>query len=194
MKAALKFLPVILLISMVLIGCSPRNEKVYHNRFMEFKVTYPARYEIKEYMFGGKQMSAVLKCREGSIDIRAGGAGTMHDKTPFDEYVKFAAIDMIQNYDKLVSIEPFVSDAGVKGYKTYWKVLQTVPPEDWDKPEDLYPPYISGPIFYFPPKEQKYEGRQPLKTIMLSSSDSSEDEKNQVLMDDLEGIAKSFRY
>jgi hypothetical protein len=193
MKSFHKLLPVLLLM-ITLIGCSPQAEKVYHNTFMGFKVDYPAKFEIKEYKFDGKQYSAVLKSKEGTIDIRAGGAGTMYDKMPFDEYVKMAMIDQVQNYDKLISIKPFVSDQGVKGYETYWKVLQTVPPEDWDKPEDLYPPYISGPIYIFPPREKKYDGRQPLKTINLSHYTAADGKMNQIMINDLKQIARSFRY
>lgn len=193
MRSASKVFPVLLL-TMVLISSATQTEKVYYNKFMGFKVIYPAKYEIKEYRFNGKQFSAQLKCKEGTIDIRVGGAGTMYDNMSFDEYVKIAAIDQIQNYDELVSIICFISESGIRGYKTYWKVLQTVPPENFDKPEDLYPPYISGPIFYFPPKEKKYDGKQPLKTIMLSHYTSLDDKMNQFMINDLEKIAKSFRY
>jgi len=140
MRSALKLWLTFFLILLSL-GCSAQIEKTYQNQFMGFKLTYPAKYEIKEYRSAEMQLGAELKNKDGMIDIRVGGAGTMHDQMPFDQYVKIAAIDQIQNYDKLISIKPFVSDSGVRGYETYWKVLQTVPPEDFDKP-DLYPPYL----------------------------------------------------
>lgn len=160
---------------------------------MGFKVTYPAKYEIKEYMFAGRQLSAELKCKDGIIDISVGGAGTDFDKMPFDEYVKIAALDQIQNYDQLISIKPFVSDSGIRGYETYWKVLQTIPPEDFDKPADLYPPHISGPIYYFQPEKPRYDSEQPLKTISFSHYATS-NKTEKIMINDLIKIAKSFRY
>lgn len=192
MKSFHKFLPVLLLM-IALTGCSQPTEKVYRNKSFDFQVSYPARYEIKEYVWEGIQQSAELKSQQGVIDIRAMGAGTMYDKMSFDEYARIAASVEIQNYEKLVSIKPFVSDSGIKGYKTFWRVIQTVPPEDFDKPE-LYPPYISGPIYYFPPREKKYIGRQPVKVIMLSCYVLPDGKMDQAAELELEKIAKSFRY
>lgn len=192
MRSALK-LWLAFFLMLLSLGCSAQIEKTYHNQFMGFKVTYPAKYEIKEYRSAGMQLSAELKSKEETIDIRIGGAGTMYAEMPFDQYVKIAAIDQIQNYDQLISIKPFVSDSGVRGYETYWKALQTVPPEDFDKPKDLYPPYISGPIYYFQPQEPKYDGHQPLKTISLSHY-ATNDNTQKIVVNDLKKIAKSFRF
>jgi hypothetical protein len=188
-----RIFPLIVIFPIIFGGCSTQTEKIYSNNFVGFRVTYPTKYNIKEYKFESHQLSAELKSKEGIIEIRAGGAGTMYNNLPFDQYVKIAAIDQIQNYNKLISIKPFISDSNIKGYETYWEVIQTIPPEEQEKSKELYSPYISGPIYYFQPKEVKYEGEQPLKTISFSCY-SPNNVKNPALVNDLQTIAKSFSF
>ncbi|MFC1540423.1 hypothetical protein ACFL4J_00105 [Candidatus Margulisiibacteriota bacterium] len=190
MKLAPRLLP-LLCLAVLLTGCSQPASQTYSNRTFGFQVTYPDKYEAKEYVWEGVQQSVELKCDQGYINIRAMGAGTMYDEMPFDDYAKIAASVEIQNYEKEISIVTFESQSGVNGYETYWRVLQTIPPEDFDKPE-LYPPTIEGPIYYFPPKEKKYIARQPVKVVMLShyARPGAED----VIVEDLAKIARSFKY
>jgi hypothetical protein len=184
----------LIFICISLISCASKQSAVYENRTYDFSVKLPAGYQVKEYKFGREQSSVELRNKQGIIDIRAMGAGTMYTEMPFDEYARIAAASEIQNYEKLISIEAFVTDTRIRGYRTYWLVYQTVPPEDFDKPEDLYPPYIAGPIYYFPPKELKFSGGQPVKTIMLSHYAFLSGEAEQAILSDLEKIARSLKY
>jgi len=180
-----------LFLTIALLGCSQPAEKVYKNQSFYFAITYPCGYEIKEFRFKKLQTGAELTDQEKTISIRAMGAGTMYDKMTFDTYARIAASVEIQNFDKLVSIESFVSQTGVKGYRTYWKVIEIIPPDEWK--EGMVPNHQTvGPIYYFPPKEKKYIGQQPVKVIMIDYYVRS-GEKDMIL-EDLEKIAKSFKY
>ncbi|MBU0672839.1 MAG: hypothetical protein KJ732_07430 [Candidatus Margulisbacteria bacterium] len=188
MKSIIKLLPPLLLF--VILGCAS-PEKVYRNKSFDFSVTYSSQYKIKEFKFEEIQTGAELTEGKKTISIRAMGAGTMYDGMSFDEYVKIAASVEIQNFDKLVSLESFVSQAGVRGYKTYWEVIEIIPPDEWK--EGMVPDRNTvGPIYYFPPKEKKYIGQQPVKVIMIDSYVQSGKEKS--ILEDLEKIAESFEY
>ena len=121
---------VLCLLGLMLIpACTADHDRVYENKSFDFSVRYPSSYKIKEFKTDGLQTGAELKSDKGIIDIRAGAAGTDYEKMPFDEYVRIAAPSEIQNYENLVSIESFTSDSGIKGYKTCWRVIETIPPD-----------------------------------------------------------------
>lgn len=180
----------LLLSSIMLVGCGSENDNIstYKNGDFGFAVDYPNEYKAREAKWIKESMGLELQKKGGTITLQAMGAGTMYENMPFDQYVKIAASVEIQNYEKLISIESIVSDYGVKGYKTYWMVVDH---EDTDK-GSFDATREAGPIYYFPPLTARKQGEQPVKTIMLNYSTAPGSEKNIAL--DAEEIAHSFRY
>lgn len=180
-----------LLLTAVLFACARPGARKYDNKTFGFSVNIPSDYKIKEYTLVEQQTGLELRRETGIIDIRVNGAGTMYADMPFDEYVKIAAMAEIQNYEKLVSIEAFTSNRGVKGYKTYWEVIETIPPDEWE--EGMEPrSEVVGPIYYFPPKGEHYIVKQPVKTIMFSHYAYPGGETKT--LQDLIRIVKSFKH
>jgi len=164
---------------------------LYKNENFSFAVMIPPGYQMKETPSGDVKEGIELKNEKGFINIRAMATGTDYEKMPFDEYVKISASVEIQNYEKLASIEPFVSDHGIKGYKTYWERIETSPDDEPAKKEDSQV-NIDGPIYYFPPLREKKRFDHPVKTIMISFYATSGFEDK--IATDAEKIAKSFKY
>ena len=184
-------LVLILLIATTILGCTRSVPRSYQNKSFGFSVNIPSDYEIKEYTFLKQQTGLELRRATGIIDIRAGGAGTMYKDMPFDEYVRIAAMAEIQNYERLVSIEAFISKSGVKGYQTYWEVIETIPPDEWE--EGMEPrSEVVGPIYYFPPKGEHYIIKQPVKAVMFSHYAYPGGEKKT--LQDLIRIVLSFKH
>jgi inhibitor of cysteine peptidase len=115
-------------------------------------------------------------------------AGTNFAALPFDKYVKIAASDEIQNFTKLLGLKPFVSEYGIKGYETYWRVIKH---EDTDKGEINEVTRV-GPLYYFPLQRERKLGDQPVKTVLLTFNAAAG--KEESLKKDAEEIARSFRY
>ena len=174
----------------LLLGCGVEEERdiLYKNSDFGFTIDYPVDYQGKEIKWINDQIGIDLRNKNGAITIQAMGAGTNYESMPFAEYVKIAPTVEIQNYNKLTSIESFVSDYGVKGYKTYWSITKH---EDTDKGSIDTAEQV-GPIYYFPPWRLKKLGDQPVKTIMLSFF--AADGNKKALAGDTEEIARSFRY
>jgi len=163
-------------------------EKSYKNKEFGFSVAYPANYQSQELKWVKESMGVDLSGKNGVIRVQAMPAGTDYADMPFDEYARIAALSEIQNYEKLLTIEAFVSSSDVVGYKTYWQVLQH---EDTDK-GSIDTVTVSGPIYYFPPHRQKLLGEQPVKTIMISFGGAPGRAKQ--LEREAEAVARSFRY
>ena len=175
-RIALFVLPLIIA---VLAGCGEKEKMgVYRNADFNFSITYPSAYQARE--IGSTGM--ILHGKHGAITVQAMPAGTMYEKMPFDRYARIAASVEIQNFEKLVSFESFVSDYGIRGYKTYWEVVRH---EDTDTGE-VNSVDTAGPIYYFPPNGKRKQGEQPVKTIMISCDPGAQK--------DAEVVAASFRY
>jgi inhibitor of cysteine peptidase len=175
-RLALFILPIIFA---VLAGCGEKEKmRVYRNADFNFSITYPSGYQAKEIGSTG----VILQGKQGAITIQAMLAGTMYEKMPFDRYARIAASVEIQGFEKLISFESFVSDYGIRGYKTYWEVVRH---EDTDTGEVNTVDTV-GPIFYFPQKQKRKQGGQPVKTIMISC--------DPAVQKDAEVVAASFRY
>ena len=158
------------------------KEKIYHNPDFGFSINYPVDYQSKEIKWVKENTGVELEKKGAFITVGAMAAGTMYENMPFDQYVKIAAASEIQNYEKLVSIESFTSEYGIKGYKTYWEMIVH---EDTDTGEADYTT-LAGPIYYFPPMRKQKLGEQPVKTIMISCYEGGGK--------DVEQVAASFRY
>ena len=180
----------LLFLPLMLVGCANENDNTatYKNPDFGFAVDYPNDYKAKESKWLKESISLELQKKGGTITLQAMGAGTLYEGMPFDQYVKIAASVEIQNFEKLISSESFVSDYGVDGYKTYWLVVDH---EDTDK-GSFDTTREAGPIYYFPPLTAKKLGDQPVKAIMLDFSTAPGSEKTIAL--DAEEIARSFRY
>jgi predicted secreted protein len=165
-----------------------KGSVIYENKEFDYSVLLPGGYAWREIPPDEPREGVELRKGEGMIDVRAMGAGTMYEKMPFDEYVKIAALSQIQNYEELVSIESFVSDYGIKGYKTYWEAGETVPPDEDREPEMS----IVGPIYYFPLSQEKKSFGHPVKTVMISYYEYPNKKGN--VPQDAEQIARSYRY
>lgn len=180
-----KVITVLVLLSLCLGGCGggeDGKEKVYHNTDFGFSVNYPADYRAKEIKWLKESTGVELEKKGAYVTVRAMAAGTMYENMSFDRYVRIAAASEIQNYEKLVSIESFTSEYGIKGYKTYWEMIVH---EDTDTGEADYST-IAGPIYYFPPIRKQKLGEQPVNTIMISCYEGGGK--------DVEQVAASFRY
>jgi len=169
-------------------GSSGEQEKTYKNADIGFSVAYPASYQAKEIKWVKETTGVTLGKKEGSITVQAMPAGTSYEPMKFDDYVRIAAAAEIQNYEKLVSLEKFTSDYGVKGYKTFWRVVQH---EDTDKGE-INSTAVVGPIYYFPPVKKTKLGDQPVKTIMLSAYPTPQ--PGSAMEKELAEVAAGFRY
>jgi|GEM_PF-1784996 len=156
--------------------------KTYRNYYFGYSINYPAGFKATEIYWVKDKMGVRLEKKKGEVTVQAMPAGTDYAKMPFADYVKIAASVEIQNFNKLLSIEAYTSDYGVKGYKTYWEVISHQDPDSSEKAETS----VVGPIFYFPPKNRLKVGDQPVKTIMISPYGP--------LSLEAEDIAGSFRY
>lgn len=177
----------ILLVSCLLIFwmiSSHANDEIqtYRNYDFGYSINYPSNLEAKEIKWVREKMGVTLKNKAGEVTVQAMPAGTSYAKVPFAEYVKIAASVEIQNFNKLLSIEPFVSEYGIKGYQTYWEVVEHQDLDSGDKTETKK----VGPIYYFPLKNKRKVGEQPVKTIMISACG--------LVSQEAEAVAKSFRY
>ncbi|MFA4967829.1 MAG: hypothetical protein WC624_06410, partial [Candidatus Margulisiibacteriota bacterium] len=179
-------LPILLLLS-----CSAMaSDKMltYQNQDFGFAVDYPSTYRLDEIKWVKESTGVTLSTKESSITVQAMPTGTNYANVPFDEYVRIAASSEIQNFNKLASIESFVSDYMIKGYKTWWEANEH---QDLDG-SSINSTSIVGPIYYFAPEiKQKLSG-QPVKVIMISCFSPSGEES--ALKMDMENVAKSFRY
>jgi len=182
----------LLLLVFLCLGWGERpNEFIYNNTDFNFSIQYPPDYKAKTIKWLETETGVTLTRPEGEITVQAMPAGTDYEKMPFDKYVKIAAASEIQNFEEQVSSEVFTSEYGIKGFKTYWKVIETVLPETGGV-GDVPGSKVVGPIYYFPPTKLRKVGAQPVKTIMLSQYTKSGSE--EVLLRDLALIAESFRY
>lgn len=172
-----------LLAAVVLVGCSGgENERSYDNRDFGFSVDYPAGYQTKPLNWVKEENGVELKAGQRTITVQALPTGTDYAQMPFDRYVRIAASVDIQNFTKLVRLEPFTSAYNVKGYKTYWEVIQH---EDTDSGE-INQQTIVGPLYYFPLAKARKLGEQPVKAVMIYPDEG--------LSAEAAGIAASFRY
>lgn len=173
------------LLLLLVAGCAGKNENkeaVYKNADFGFSVAYPSVYRAKELKWIKEATGVELSQDKATITVQAMAAGTMNANMPFGQYVREAAIDEGQNFTRLVSIESFSSDYDIKGYRTYWEVVQH---EESDTGESDITS-TAGPIYYFAPRLKQTLGDQPVKTIMISGYQAPEK--------DITAVAASFRY
>lgn len=102
---------------------SSKNLKTYVNEKYGYEIKYPADWLVREYPdaetgAGFRQKNTAPEIQSECININISKARPAGDYK-FENYVKEAAVDEIQNFEKLNSIEKINSEAGV-GYETTW--------------------------------------------------------------------------
>ena len=147
--------------------------ETYTNTKYNYSIQYPSDWTYRE--FPDTQSGAAFRLvgdpnnlnhEHVTIDFNS-RAGDLVG-IPFEEYVKKGAIDEIQNYVSLASIEKVVTETSLVGYKTTWNIQVMG--------ETLGKTSVSAPITYFDTKDGVGD------TIQVSESDNSySDIYNQML-------------
>ncbi len=101
--------------------------KTYTNEKWGYSVKYPSDWTYREFPStrdgaGFRPLDKPNDVRYEFIGIRLGKRALDSINIPFEEYVKRVAIEEIQNYQSLVSIEKVPTKDGLVGYKTTWNV------------------------------------------------------------------------
>lgn len=138
------------------------NWEVYTNTKYKFSIQYPNDWQMTELQ-DGSGASFSPKANAGaaeSIIVEESGRAINSCTTPFDEYVKIAATENIQNYEALNSIETIATDGGANGYKTTWKVTSLAGKK-----------FVSTPISYFLDEKSKCSNSEGLVTVTLDTAD-----------------------
>ena len=138
--------------------------KTYINEEFGYSINYPSSWTFREFPdiksgAGFRPLSSPEEIRSECIYIDAAGTAESEYDTPFDEYVRKAAIVEIQDTKELNSIETVTTTSGLVGYKTTWiyNFLGT-----GEK--------ISLPITFFDNKKtvQTKNGRLKYKTVHIT--------------------------
>jgi len=141
----------------------------YENKKFGYSINYPSNWTLREFPdtqtgAGLRPLNTPDEIASECINVDARGTAENEYNTPFNEYVKKAAIIEIQNYEKLNSIESITTTSGLAGYETTW-IYKTVDGQE----------KISLPITYFDNKKtvQMQNGQLNYKTvqIILNNSD-----------------------
>jgi hypothetical protein len=138
------------------------NWQTYYNEDFGYSLSYPDNLILRE--FPETKTGAGFRFKEEmsgeciTVSVREVAKGK--ENIPFDQYVREAAIEEIQDYKRLNSIEKVTTDNGLDGYKTTWGYTFLGGEEE-----------ISLPITYFegPGNVQGIN----YKTIQLNLNDSS---------------------
>jgi len=120
--------------------------KTYINKKYGYSINYPSNWTVREYSnsSAGATFRPLSKPNDPqyeyiTIERRIKILSDEKD-VPFDEYVKIAAKGEIQNYIDIKTMKKVVSDSGVMGYETTWKVMSIGGRQSGE----------SSPITYFP--------------------------------------------
>ena len=118
--------------------------KSYVNTKYNYSVEYPSDWTFRE--FPDTQMGAGFRLvsdqndlNHEHINIDFGRRAQDLQSLPFEEYVKRGAIEEIQNFMTLASINKVVTNSGLVGYKTTWNIQSSTNNKT----------YVSEPITYF---------------------------------------------
>jgi hypothetical protein len=152
--------------------------QTYANEKFGYSADYPNNWIFREFPdtqtgAGFRPLASPNEIASECVVVDARGtAGNEYD-TLFGEYVKKSAVIEIQNYEKLNSIEPIMTDSGLAGYKATW-IYRTMAGEE----------KISLPIAYFENKKtvQMENGQLKYKTVQIAlNSQDCEIIYNQML-------------
>jgi hypothetical protein len=152
--------------------------QTYENAKFGYSVDYPSSWTFREFPdtqtgAGFRPLSSPDDIASECVAADARGTAENEYNTPFDEYVKRAAVVEIQNYEKLNSIEPVTTTSGLVGYKTTW-IYRTFSGQE----------KISLPITYFENEKivQAGNGQLKYKTVQITlNNEDCEETYNQML-------------
>jgi len=104
------------------------NWQTYTNTTYHYSIQYPNDWSVRE--FPDSQSGAAFNPidnpgypdKSDSILISVGQTSISYFNISFEEYVKTAATEEIQNYNKLASLNKITTIDGVVGYETTWMV------------------------------------------------------------------------
>ncbi len=130
-----------------------QNQKLqtYSNSKYGFSVQYPPTMAVREFPDTGDgagfrpantPSDPTNEVITVSVSQKIGDAAN----GPLETYAQTAATQQIQNYEKLNSINPVITNSGVTGYKTTWLVM----PLAMLGSTGSGTPKASEPITYFP--------------------------------------------
>jgi hypothetical protein len=167
----------------------------YVNTKYHYAIDYPQDWVFRESpdtMTGagfrptkspGKSIFDIVSSEE--ITIYETGRAEFGDcNIPFPEYVKVVAIHNIQNYDQLNSIKPIVTQNGIKGYVTTWKIRGSAGNNI---------PTPTPPLAYFEDATQKCGVGTGIVAIVLNS-DSNNHLKSPGSLTIYDQMLSSFRF
>ncbi len=109
----------------------PLSWNTYTNTKHQYSIDYPTSWNKTESPSGdgvsfNPQNSVKTEGMTDEITVYVGQKTMTENELTFEEYVKVAAIQEIQNYNKLASVEPIALSNGSVGYKTTWMVQSIV--------------------------------------------------------------------
>lgn len=140
------------------------NWKTYINTKHSYSVKYPTNWTFRE--FPDSQNGAGFRLLEKPneiqyevININFSNRALDSQNIPFEEYVKKAAIEDIQNYQSLATIDQVVTQTGLVGYKTTWNVIPIM--------GNTTKTYVSLPLTYFDTKNESGD------TVQISLTDGA---------------------
>ncbi len=151
--------------------------QTYENKKFGYSVNYPSDWAFREFPdtqtgAGFRPLNSPPAIESECITVDERETSKNKYNTPFDEYVKIAAIEEIQNYEKLNSIQSVTTTAGIIGYETTW-IYRTFSGEE----------KTSLPITYFDNKKTGPENSQSnYKTLQITLNNKNcEEVYNQML-------------
>jgi len=113
----------------------------YKNEKYGYEIQYPADWTYREYPDTGTGAGFRLKGMPENVQneyINISIYGAAKPNANFDDYVKEAGANEIQNFEKINTIKEIFTKSGIKGYETTWNY------KDFNGAEK-----ISLPITYF---------------------------------------------
>lgn len=149
-------------------GSGNQNKSnLLNSRLATFSYSYPANWNVEENV-DADFTTIRNETGETVITIRVAKKPTNLKDLPLGEYAKVAALNEIQGFKELISINDVTTDYGDRGYQTTWKI-SFLGSED----------YSSNPITYFA------HPFDPTKTIQVNL-------ENQKYLNEYNIIIKSF--
>jgi hypothetical protein len=152
--------------------------QTYENTKFGYSIDYPVDWTFREFPdtrtgAGFRPSNSPDEIASECIDVDERGTAENEYNTPFDEYVKRAAIIETQDCEKLNSIRSVTTTVGLVGYETTW-VYKTMDGQE----------KVSLPIAYFENKKtvQEENGQLKYKTVQITlNNEDCEGTYNQIL-------------
>jgi hypothetical protein len=134
------------------------NWKTYVNEKFRYSVKYPNDWTYREFPdtqtgAGFRPLDKPNEVAYEVINIDFSQSGLNSQNVPFEDYVKRVAIDSIQNYESLNTIDKIITQTNEVGYITTWNVLPLWHPGPTTSAKEVSS--ISLPRTYFNTKDSQ---------------------------------------